>query len=72
LALLSGSPLCTADDKTFERVMNRYEPIRLALLGDSMDGVNENGRAIAAELLNCSTGRWGVVSQGTDPHASTE
>lgn len=50
LALLIGSPLCAADDRTFERVMEHYEPIRLALLGDSMDGVNENGRAIAAEL----------------------
>lgn len=35
---------------SFEVVMKHYEPIRIALLGDSMDGVNFHGEAIAAEL----------------------
>lgn len=39
-----------AQASTFDRVIEHYEPIRLALLEDSMDGVAEHGRAIAAEL----------------------
>jgi len=35
---------------TFDAVMEHYEPVRLALIGDSMDGVNSHGQAIAAEL----------------------
>ena len=35
---------------TFEAVMEHYEPIRLALIADSMDGVKSHGRAIASEL----------------------
>ena len=34
----------------FEAVMEHYEPVRLALIGDSMDEVNSHGKAIAAEL----------------------
>jgi hypothetical protein len=34
----------------FDAVMEHYEPVRLALIGDSMDGVNAHGKAIAAEL----------------------
>jgi hypothetical protein len=30
--------------------MEYYEPVRLALIGDSMDEVNSHGKAIAAEL----------------------
>jgi hypothetical protein len=30
--------------------MEHYEPVRLALMGDSMDGVNEHGAAMAAAL----------------------
>ena len=39
-----------AGTTTFDTIMEHYEPIRLALLEDSMDGVNDHGRAIAAEL----------------------
>ena len=39
-----------AQASTFDRVLEHYEPVRLALLGDSLDGVAEHGRAIAAEL----------------------
>ncbi len=35
---------------SFDVVMEHYEPVRLALIGDSMDGVNAHGKAIAAEL----------------------
>jgi len=34
----------------FDSVIEHYEPVRLALLEDSMSGVNDNGRTIAAEL----------------------
>ncbi len=51
----------------FEKVMEHYEPIRLALLVDSMDGVNENGRAIGAELraleVDFSAGRAGATGE---------
>ncbi len=35
---------------TFHRVIEHYEPVRLSLLGDSMTGVAEHGRAIAEEF----------------------
>ncbi len=35
---------------SFDVVMEHYEPVRLALIGDSMAGVNAHGKAIAAEL----------------------
>ena len=35
---------------SFDVVMEHYEPIRNALINDSMDGVNSHGKAIAAEL----------------------
>lgn len=35
---------------SFDAVMEHYEPIRNALINDSMDGVNSHGQAIAAEL----------------------
>jgi len=38
------------DPSSFDAVMEHYEPVRLALIADSMNGVNEHGRAIAAEL----------------------
>ena len=47
--LLSTSAWAGAPS-SFEVVMEHYEPIRIALLGDSMDGVNFHGEAIAAEL----------------------
>jgi len=40
----------SSDASTFAAVMEHYEPIRLALLEDSMDGVNAHGKAIATEL----------------------
>lgn len=45
-----GALLASAEASTFDEVMEHYEPVRLALLGDSMDGVSEHGRAMAAEL----------------------
>ncbi len=45
-----GALLASAEASTFNEVMEHYEPVRLALLGDSMDGVSEHGRAMAAEL----------------------
>ena len=50
LTIVFGGPLKAAAETTFDRVLEHYEPIRLALLEDSMDGVNEHGKAIAAEL----------------------
>ena len=35
---------------SFDMVMEHYEPIRNALINDSMDGVNSHCKAIAAEL----------------------
>ena len=48
--LAAGATLWAGGPSSFEAVMEHYEPIRLALLGDSLDGVNANGKAIAAEL----------------------
>jgi hypothetical protein len=51
VAIVAVCPtLFAAGTTTFENVMEHYEPIRLALLEDSMEGVNDHGRAIAAEL----------------------
>jgi hypothetical protein len=50
LGLLVGATTWAGGSSSFEAVIEHYEPIRLALLADSMDGVNENGQAIAAEL----------------------
>jgi len=50
LSLLAGASSWAGGSSSFDSVMEHYEPIRLALLGDSMDGVNANGKAIAAEL----------------------
>jgi hypothetical protein len=44
-----------AGASTFDTVMEHYEPVRLALMGDSMEGVNEHGAAIAAELRELKT-----------------
>jgi hypothetical protein len=46
IGLSSSAALAT----TFDAIVAHYEPIRLALLGDSLDGVNEHGKAISAEL----------------------
>ncbi|MCJ7755357.1 MAG: hypothetical protein MUP13_12400, partial [Thermoanaerobaculales bacterium] len=51
VAIVAACPtLFAAGTTTFDNVMEHYEPIRLALLEDSMDGVNDHGKAIAAEL----------------------
>lgn len=47
---LAAAAAPAAQASTFDRVLEHYEPIRLALLGDSLDGVAGHGRAIAAEL----------------------
>jgi hypothetical protein len=49
-SLLVGATSWAGGPSSFDAVIEHYEPIRLALLGDSMDGVSANGKAIAAEL----------------------
>jgi len=49
-SLLVGATSWAATPSSFDAIIEHYEPIRLALLGDSMDGVNANGKAIGAEL----------------------
>lgn len=56
MMMAAALPLSAADGTSFGRVLARYEPARLALLGDSMAGVNANGRAIAAELRTLAAG----------------
>ena len=56
LSLLVGATTWAGGLSSFDAVMEHYEPIRLALLGDSMDGVNENGKAIASELRALDAG----------------
>jgi hypothetical protein len=55
------------EPSSFDAVMEHYEPVRLALIGDSMDGVNSHGKAIAAELRalesNFSPDRAGVSGE---------
>ena len=50
LGLLVGATTWAGGSSSFEAVIEHYEPIRLALLGDSTDGVNVHGKAIASEL----------------------
>ncbi len=47
---LAASGAWAGEPSSFDAVMEHYEPVRLALVGDSMEGVNEHGKAIAAEL----------------------
>ena len=56
LSLLVGATTWAGGPSSFDVVMEHYEPIRLALLGDSMDGVNANGMAIATELRALDAG----------------
>lgn len=67
LSLLVGATTWAGGSSSFEAVIEHYEPIRLALLADSMDGVNENGKAIAAELrtlgADFSTDRLGASAE---------
>ena len=66
IVLLSASAWAGAPS-SFEVVMEHYEPIRLALLADSMDGVNAHGKAIASELqaleADFSTDRAGASGE---------
>ena len=50
LSLLAGATSWAGGQSSFDAVMEHYEPIRLALLADSIDGVNANGKAIASVL----------------------
>jgi len=50
VAVLVGVPASAALATTFEAVMENYEPVRLALFSDSLNGVSDHGRVIAAEL----------------------
>jgi hypothetical protein len=49
-----GLLICTSgwadQPSSFDLVLQHYEPIRQALIADSLDGVAEHGRAIAKEL----------------------
>jgi hypothetical protein len=48
--ILSSIAIWAGGPSTFDAVLENYEPVRLALIGDSMDGVNQHGKVIAAEL----------------------
>jgi hypothetical protein len=48
IAMLGATAIAGAS--TFDAVMEYYEPVRLALMGDSMERVNEHGAAMAAAL----------------------
>jgi hypothetical protein len=50
ICILVGTTLWAGGPSSFEVVMEHYEPIRLALFADSIDGVNAHGKAIASEL----------------------
>lgn len=50
LSLIVGFSISAEQPSSFEVVLEHYEPIRLALLEDSMEGVSINGTAIANEL----------------------
>lgn len=50
LAFVTCAPAWAGHPSSFDAVIEHYEPIRLALIEDSTEGVTENGKAIAAEL----------------------
>lgn len=50
LAVVAGGSVSAGGPSSFEVVMQHYEPIRLALLEDSISGVAGHGRAIVTEL----------------------
>jgi hypothetical protein len=47
---LAAAGVWASGPSSFNVVMEHYEPVRNALINDSMDGVNFHGEAIAAEL----------------------
>ena len=67
VALVLVGPAAWAGETAFDAVMEHYEPIRLALIADSMDGVNGHGDAIAVELRvlqsNFSSNRAGASAE---------
>jgi hypothetical protein len=50
LAFVTCASAWAGHPSSFDTVINHYEPIRLALLEDSTNGVAEHGKAIASEL----------------------
>ena len=50
LGIVAAGLAWAGQPSSFDVVMRHYEPIRVALLADSTDGVAEHGKAIAAEL----------------------
>ncbi len=64
LGVLASGPAWAGQPSSFEVVMQHYEPIRLALLADSMEGVSKNGTAIAEELR-------GLQAEFTDQKVGT-
>jgi hypothetical protein len=50
LVFVTCAPAWAGNPSSFDAVIEHYEPIRLALLQDSINGVPENGKAIASEL----------------------
>lgn len=55
---------------SFDMVMEHYEPIRNALINDSMNGVNSHGKAIAAELRELQSD-FGAERAGASGKAAT-
>jgi hypothetical protein len=72
LALVLGlaTVLSAGAETSYETILRHYEPIRQALLADSMDGVNEHGAAIARELRalegDFSAGRAGASGEALE------
>jgi soluble cytochrome b562 len=70
LAGLLVAPAWASDTTSFETVMASYEPVRIALLADSMNDVNRHGAAIEAELQSLqaafSAERAGVAAASAE------
>jgi hypothetical protein len=70
LAACLAAPALASDTTSFETVMESYEPVRIALLADSMDDVNRHGAAIEAELRSLqaafSAERAGVAAASAE------
>ena len=71
LAACLAAPALASDATSFETVMESYEPVRIALLADSMNDVNRHGAAIEAELQSLqaafSAERAGVAAASAQP-----
>ncbi|MEX1312347.1 MAG: hypothetical protein AB1Z65_18150 [Candidatus Sulfomarinibacteraceae bacterium] len=70
LAALLGAPGWASGTTSFDTVMASYEPVRIALLADSMNDVNRHGAAIEAELQSLqaafSAERAGVAAASAE------